>query len=170
MSTHHLIFNPGSVVRFGGNNFIDVPIILQVGDTPIVETVKEHELSRTTSFSIFNSDGVYFAKVVGPRLFLTSDGEKANLTLRHPDKLTVCEMGGKTLFEVRRETAAALAITAELYSPAGLFVKATASIPFGSFSKDGTQIGGAMFSGNTVTGCRVGYWLKADGGLGFGCG
>ncbi len=169
MSSDHLLYNHGTVVRYGGNNFIDVPVILQVGDTPIVETIKKSELTRTTQFSIFNSDGVYLAKIVGPRLFLTSDGETSNLKLRHPDKITVCELDGKTLFEVRREAAAAIAITAELYSPSGIFVRSTATLPFGSFSRDGTEIGNVMFSNNTLKGCRIAYWIKTNGDLEFGC-
>lgn len=169
MNTDHLIFNTGTAVQFGGNTFINVPTILQIDDNPIVETVTHEELTRTTQFEIYGPDGVYLAKVKGPRLFLTDDGRKANLTLDHPDKVTVCELNGTTLFEVRRNDAAAIALTAELYSPNGCFVKANAEIPFGSFSNDGTQLGGCMFTGNTVEGCRIGYLIKSDGSVAFGC-
>jgi len=168
MNENMLVFNPGAVVRFGGNSFINVPILLQVDDTPIVETVQEQNLSRTTQFAIFNQDGVYLAKVVGTRIFPTADGEKAGISLRHPDKLTVCEMQGKTLFEVKRDSAAAVAVSAELYSPGGLFVKANTSVPFGTFAKNGTQIGGSTFIGNVFQGCRIGYWLRSDGRMAIG--
>jgi hypothetical protein len=169
METDHLYFNDGTAVRFGGNTFIDVPIILQVDEVPIIETVREQHLSRTTSFSIFDPDGTYLAKAVGPRLFLTEEGRKAGLKLRHPDKMTVCELGNRTLFEVKRPEAAAIALTAELYTPQGIFVKANAAVPFGTFSNNNTQIGGCIFSENVVQGIRIGYLLKSDGSLRFGC-
>jgi hypothetical protein len=161
--TPKLTFSPSPVVLFGGNRFIDVPVILQVGPTPIVETVKGAQLDRLTQFSIYNADGVYLAKVVGPRLFLTKDGEKSQLSLQHPPLMTVCKLGASTLFEVRRDAAAGVAISAELYSPEGLFIKAPASIPVGTFSKDGTRIGGAVFQNNTLNGIAIGFWISPDG-------
>ncbi len=67
--------------------------------------------------TIHHSDGTYLAKVVGARLFDTPEAKKAGLVLKHPDKRTVCELSGKTLFEMERTDATALKTSAELFTP-----------------------------------------------------
>jgi hypothetical protein len=158
-----LIFNPGPVVHFGGNLFVDVPVILQVGDAPIIETARGTNLDQFTTFSIYAPDGTKLAKVVGPQIHLTKEGEKADLVLTHPPLMTVCKLGKTTLFEVRREAAAAIAVTAELYAPGGVFVKANAEIPFGSFSPNGTQIGRIVMRNNRFVSCAIGILVSGDG-------
>jgi hypothetical protein len=54
---------------------------------------------------------------------LTDEGKSAQLKLRHPQGMTVCELEGRTIFELRRQAAAALKTAAELYAPEGVFIK-----------------------------------------------
>lgn len=136
---NRLIFSPKSAIQFGGNRFINVPVILQVDGAALIETVMHNEISRTTQFMIFHSDGVLLARVIGSCLYCTSEGEKAGLEMKYPSRATVCLMGDRVLFEVRRVAAAALAISAELFSPAGLLVKANGSA-FSTLTGDGRPI------------------------------
>ena len=102
-ATSNLIFFEGPEVEYASNRFKDVPVILQYGDTPLIEVVQLEGAGFTTKFSIYNRDSIYLAKVRGARLFLTDEGEKANLALRHPDLRTICELDGKTIFELSRK-------------------------------------------------------------------
>lgn len=165
-----LVFQTHPHVTFGGNLFVDVPVILQFEDTPLIEVIKEQEVGFTTQIPIYHEDGTYLAKVVGSRLFLTPDGQKAGVTLSHPDKMTVCSLGSKTLFEIRREQAAAIKAAAELFTPTGHFVRFAAQAPqLLDAQGGGIQIRGVTFQGNTFQGCRIGFWMKADGSLAAGC-
>ena len=85
-----------------------MPTILQYDETPLIQVVRAAEAGFTTEIPVYHSDGTYLAKVVGSQIYRTADGEKAGVTLRHPGHATVCEMNGKTLFELVREDAAAL--------------------------------------------------------------
>jgi len=119
-----LVYVPSNVVELATNTFIDVPVILQYDNTPIISTSKVEEAGYTVEFGIYHSDGTYLAKVVGPRLFATEDGKKAGVVMRHLPGVTACELAGKTLFEIRRTEAAALKTQAELYTPDGTFIRA----------------------------------------------
>ena len=126
-NTDQWFFLETPAVWFAGSTFINVPTILKVDDTRLIQIVdygvQSIPAGYTIEFEIYNKDGVYVAKVKGSRLHLTPDGEKSNLKLRHPNRMTVCELDGKTLFEMRREEAAALKTSAELYTQNGSFVR-----------------------------------------------
>jgi hypothetical protein len=122
--TEQLIFSESPRIEISTNVFENVPTILQVHDTPLIEVIKEHAAGYTTQISIYHNDGTYLAKVKGSQLYATEDGKKAGIQVRHPGLLTVCELGGQTLFELRRDHAAALKLSAELHSPTGIFIKA----------------------------------------------
>lgn len=156
-----LIFHTSPVITFATNHFVDVPVILQVNDQPLVEVVAGAEAGFTTRFSIFHSDGTDLARVVGSQIFATEAGKKAGLVLRHPDKKTVCEMGGKTVFEIERTEAAALKTQAEIYTPSGRFLRIHEGVE-GFDHRDGSplQIGGAMLSNNSVRGTAIGVLLR----------
>jgi hypothetical protein len=162
-----LTFSPTTAIEFAGNTFIDVPVILQFDNTPIVETIKEQTVQRTTQISIYNSDGIYVAKIVGPRLFLTADGKKSDLVLEHPPLMTVCRLGTQTLFEIRRPEAAAIAITAELFTPTGCFVRSQANKAASLFSS-ASKLLGTSIAGNTFKGGRVGIQFSSGGGIKIG--
>ena len=122
-----LHFQNSPTVKFCTNYFLNVKTLLQYDDTPLIAMTGSVSAGFETEFRIFNQDGVYIAKVTGSRLFLTPDGEKSNLELRHPDKMTVCELDGKTLFEVSRTGPAALSTEAELFTPDGAFLRCAAN-------------------------------------------
>jgi len=167
-----LIHTPSPVVVFATNTFIDTPIILQFEDTPLIEVVRTLQAGFTTQFQIYASDGTHLAKVVGSRLFTTEVGTKAGLRLRHPDRMTVCELGGRTVFEVRRTEAAALATQAELYTPQGAFIRGTDTELGGHVIRNDQPL---TLSSMTMEGCRfercrIGIWVKSDGSVRIGCG
>lgn len=145
--TDNLVFIQSPNVTMATNTFINVPTILQYEDIPLVEVVREAEAGFTTRIPIYHPDGTYLAKVVGSRLFTTIDGKKTGLTLKFPKNKTVCELGGKTLFEIQRHGAAALRLAAELYAPDGVFVKCASSVTPKLFMDNGEiplKIGGSM--------------------------
>lgn len=146
------------------NTFINVPVILQYEDTPLIQFVQEEAAGFTTEIPIFHSDGTRLAKVVGSQLYLTDDGKKAGVTLTHPDRMTVCKQGDRVLFEIRREEAAVLKTQAELYTPDGYFLKCTDSPTpeLLDISGNALNIGGFHFKGNTFAGCRIGIWVKRE--------
>ena len=146
------------------NTFIDVPIVLQYEDTPLIQFVQEEAAGFTTEIPIFHSDGTYLAKVRGSQLYATEDGKKAGVTVTHPDKMTVCKLGDQVLFEIRRHDAAALNTRAELYTPDGFFLKCadTPDMALLDMSANGLQIGSCYMEGNTFSGCRIGIWVKRD--------
>ena len=165
-----LIFNESPAVEIATNTFIDVPIILQYEDTPLIEVVKTQEAGYTTQIPIYHSDGTYLAKAVGSRLFTTPQGDKAGLTLEYPHKMTVCKLGDKILFEIIRQEAAAIKTRAELYTPDGAFVKVSDDPRPELYDASGNalQVGGIIMSGNTFRGLRIGVWVRQDGSVAIG--
>ena len=166
-----LVFHNSPKILIATNTFINVPVILQYEQSPLIEVIQTQEAGFTTQFQIFNSDGAYLAKVVGSRLFPTDDGLKAGLTLRYPDRMTICELAGKILFEVSRQEAAALETDAELYTPDGRFVKCSQIAPAGLYSIDRTAItvhNGIVFTGNTISNQKIGIMVRRDGSVSMG--
>jgi len=166
-----MIFKSSPVVTIASNKFINVPTILQYEETPLIEIIKVQPAGFTTEIQIYHSDGSYLAKVVGSRLFLTKEGKKADLSLIYPNKMTVCKLGEKVLFEIIREEAAALKTRAELYTPDGCFVKLTEAPQPEIFDASGhsLRIKGITMVGNTFIGRRIGIWIKKDGLVSIGC-
>jgi hypothetical protein len=162
-----LVFFESPRVEFASNFFERVPVILQYDETPILEVVNTENAGFTTQFSIFHKDGTYLAKVKGSRLFLTDDGQKAKLRLRYPAGLTVCELDGRTLFEVRRKEAAALKAEAELFTPDGSFLKCSDEGLMGQIvrpGQEGLKIGGVTIKGMGFADCRIGIRVSSMGG------
>ena len=123
-----LTFQTSPTVTFGGNKFVNFPIILQFDDTPLISVVKEQSLGYTTEIPIYHSDGTYLAKVKGTRIFSTDAGKKAGLEMSFPKGMTVCKMGNRTIFEIYHETGDAFRTHAELHTPNGYFVKSSETI------------------------------------------
>jgi hypothetical protein len=162
-----LIFTQSPAVTIATNTFINVPVILQYEDTPLISIVQAQPAGYTTQIPIYHPDGTYLAKAVGSRLFPTPAGEKAGLKLEHPPKMTVCKLGDRTLFEIIREEAAALKTRAELHAPDGYFVKVTDDPKVGLFTAAGNalQVGGLTMIGCMVQSRRIGIWIKKDGSV-----
>ncbi len=166
-----LFFDSPPMIELCTNRFINVPVVLKYDDTPLISVTQTEKAGFTTEFAIYNSDGVYIAKVKGSRLFLTEDGKKSNLSLRQPPNMTVCELGGQTLFEIHRDKAAALRTRAELYTPDGSFLKCLDN-PKPELIKhtgDHLQVGGMIMSGNLISDCSIGIWIRSDGSVAIGC-
>lgn len=167
-----LVFQKSPEIVLATNLFINVPIILQYEETPLIEVVKELNVGFNIQIPIYHNDGTYLAKVKGSQLYLTTDGEKAGVVLRHPNKMTVCEIDGKTIFEIKREEAAALKTKAELYTPDAAFIKCSNDSLAGyvmDSNNEQLQIGGLTMQGNMFSGCRIGVHIRKDGGIGIGC-
>lgn len=91
---NRLVFSQSPEVELGSNFFINVPVILQYKDTPMISVENAVDAGFTTSIPIYHSDGTYLAKAKGTQLYLTDEGKKAGVTLRHEDKITVCLING----------------------------------------------------------------------------
>lgn len=100
---NRLTFTESPEVKLLGNTFVQVPVILQYDDTPLIEVISGQKAGFTTRFSIYNTDGMDMAKVVGSQIYPTTEGKKAGVTLEYPDKMTVCKLNGRVVFEIRRE-------------------------------------------------------------------
>jgi hypothetical protein len=149
-----LVFTQIPIVVIANNIFAcRVPICYK--DTPMMEFVQHmpthNTPTLTTKIPIFHSDGTLLAVVKGASLHATEDGKKAGVKLLHPPGGEVCELNGKTLFEIKRNKAAAISITAELFTNDGVFFKWSEKELSGmmSLAPNALKIGGL-----TMTGCR----------------
>lgn len=167
----NLIYQTSPAVNLATNVFINVPVVLQFDDTPLISVVKEQSLGYTTEIPIFHADGTYLAKVNGTRVYATDAGKKAGVVMRDLPSITVCEVAGKTIFEVFHEKGDAFRIHAELVTPSGYFVKVAEAPEPTVLKSDGQslQIGSLSMRGNVFHGCRIGVWLKSDGSCALGC-
>jgi len=166
-----LIYQTHPAVNLASNVFVNVPIVLQFDETPLISVVTQHRLGYTTEIPIYHSDGTYLAKVNGTRVYPTDAGRSAGIIMRSLPNLTVCEHAGRTLFEVHHQPGNAFRLQAELATPTGYFVKISDNPPPSLIRSDGQslRIGGSMMSGNVFNGCRIGILLKSDGSLALGC-
>lgn len=166
-----LIYQTAPTVTFATNTFINVPTILQFDDTPLISVVKEENLGFTSEIPIFHSDGTYLAKVRGTRVFPTEAGKKAGIVMRSLANLTVCELNGRTLFEIAHQQGNAFRAQAELYTPTGYFIKSTATDLPSLVRSDGTElnVGGIRMTNCSFSGVRIGIWLQSNGSIGIGC-
>jgi hypothetical protein len=137
-------------VKIGSTTFRNVPTIIQFEDTPLMQVGKFVKAGYTTKFHIFHSDGTDLAVVKGAQIYQTAAGKLAKIRVRYENYLTVCELEGRPLFELRRQSAAALSGWAELYAPEGVLIKtADADIPGfisanGNIALHSTKKGGTM--------------------------
>jgi hypothetical protein len=87
--------------------------------------------------------------------------------------MTICEMNGKPIIEVRRIGPASIATQAELYTPDGSFLRShdttieELGVPIELRDRSGNslRVGGFVATGCTFVGCRIGVHLKADGSV-----
>jgi hypothetical protein len=165
-----LTFQTHPVVTLATNVFVNVPIILQFDDTPLISVVREQQLDFTTEIPVYHQDGTYLAKVRGTRIYATEAGKKAGLALRQLPDQTVCELGKQTVFEIQHERGDAFRTHAELYTPKGFFVKTTDAPKPTLINPSGSalQVGGMTMIGNTISGFRIGVWLRSDGSCAIG--
>ena len=156
-------------IIYATNTFINVPIIFQYHDTPLIELTKVPTVGFTHKVNIFNQDGVKIAVAKGSKFYFTPEGEKSNLTKRHFPDHWVAELNGKPIFELKR-TAKAWEVDSELYAPDGTFLVARHGMAPQYFNNAGgpLKLKGLTMSGSVVEGYRVGVWLKSDGSISIG--
>lgn len=118
-----LVLSKTSAITVATNTFINVPVIVQYDDTPLIEVVNQQALEFTTQLSVFHQDGTYLAKVKGNRVFPTKEGKKSKIDVIIESSKYVCTLDGKPIFELSHETGENFKADAELYTPTGYFVK-----------------------------------------------
>ena len=165
-----LIYQSSPEVTFATNTFVNVPTILQFDDTPLVSVVREEHLGYTTEVPIYDSHGVYLAKVRGTRVYATPEGKEAGVRIRQLPNLWICEVDDRTAFEIHQQSGAAFRTDAELYTPTGHFLKVTESSAPQVIDAAGAAL---AVRGVTMTGCRfqnlrIGVWIRSDGSLAIG--
>lgn len=167
-----LIFSKSSSITIATNTFINVPIILQYEDTPMIQVVKDEVTDFTTQIPIYDLNGVYLAKVVGSRIFRTDAGKDAGVEIKHYSGLWVCEHNGKTLFEIKYVSPVALSTSAELYTPDGVFIKTPYNSPvelFSSNTNDKLAINGMIMQNCSFQNLSIGIKILKNGAIAIGC-
>jgi len=167
-----LFFQSHPDVIIGGNTFRNVPTILQVEDTPLLEVDEFANAGYGLRFPVYNRDGVKVAVIAGNQIHLTEEGRKSNIKPRFEPNLTVCEVNGRSILELRRKDAAALHGWAELYAPGGVLIRAHDSGVSGLL-RDGNALamGDRVMMGAVFDGCKIGIHAHKTGiGLGVGGG
>ena len=158
-----ITFQSHPEVSLGGNTFLNTPTILQFEDIPLLEVGQYENAGYTTRFPVYHNDGNKIAVVVGSRIHLTAEGKNANIKPRFQPDLTVFELEGKPILELRRKGAAAFSGWAELYAPEGILIRAFDSSISGLLrGGDALQLGGMTLMGNTFAGCRIGVHITHD--------
>lgn len=165
-----LVYQKEPVVVLATNTFVNVPVVLQFDDTPLISVVREENLGFTTEIPIYHEDGTYLAKVRGTRIYATEDGKKAGVEIRQFSDTWACEINNRTAFEIKHETGDAFRTQAELFTPEGYFVKSSESPTPELLDASGNalQVGGITMSGNLFQGGRIGVWIRSDGSVSLG--
>jgi hypothetical protein len=164
-----LTFETCPVFEVARNFFFNVPVIVQYEQSPLLEVVPAGS-GFTPQFTIYHPDGTYLAQVKGAELHPTDDGKKADLSL-DPGAVTVCRMGGKTLFELRLEAPSTLTAYAELHAPGGALVKFTpAEIGGVAVNAKGEQVNirRVWLQKCLLRNLPVGLWVSKEGTVGIG--
>ncbi len=159
-----VFFSASPEIEIATNRFIDVPTIIQFEDVPLMQVGNFEAAGYTTKFAVYHSDGTKIAVVKGSQVYLTEEGKNASLKMRHEPDLTACELEGRTIFELRRNGAAALKGAAELYAPEGAFIRANDS-DMSALRGDGTEIriAGVQLSDCEFRGHAIGIHITSTG-------
>lgn len=166
-----LTFTKHPIVTLATNEFVNVPIILQFEDTPLISIIREEKLGYSSEIPIFHSDGTKLAKVRGTRVYPTEEGKNAGVAIdKHADRW-VCSMQAQILFEIKQGSGDAFKMHAELYSPNGYLVKVTDSPSPVILDSGGAslKVGGVIMSQCKFSGVRIGVLVKRDGSVAIGC-
>ena len=152
------------------NTFINIPIIIQYEDTPMLKLVKAADASYTTVIPIYNSDGIKLAVAIGTQLYPTQAGQRAKVTLRREANRTICFIGNTLAFELERENPAAMKMRAELFTNDGSFLKWDADDISGYVlnKSDTIRIARCIFRGCTFGNHRIAFHVKKDGSIAMG--
>ena len=166
----NLVYHESPEITFASNVFINVPIILQFDDEPLISVVSEEELGYTTEIPIYHPDGTYLAKVRGTRVYPTEAGRTAGVEVRQFPNLWVCTIEGRTAFEIQQGAGDRFTTTAELFTPTGQFVRVADGMPQAlDASGQVLQLSGLTLMGNVFQNVRIGVWVRSDGTFAIGC-
>ena len=165
-----LTFQESPTVTIATNTFINVPVILQYEDEPLIEIVGGQKTGFTTRIPIYHSDGTHLAMVTGNRVYSTEAGKKANVEIRDLYGKFICSLDNKVIFELTHGVGDAFTASAELYAPDGCFVKCTDAPGLELFDLSGgaIQVGGIKMTDCTVQNRAIGILLRKDGSCGIG--
>jgi hypothetical protein len=165
-----LFFQESPEVEIGTNKFINVPTIIQWEDVPLLQVGQFIEAGYTTKLRVFHNDGTHIADVNGSQVYSTSAGVKAAVSCRTEDGglLTVCEVEGKPIFELRRRNPGQLKGWAEIHAPEGVLIKVT-DAETAALLGDGTalQVGGLAIRDGRFDGHEIGIHVTKQG-IAFG--
>lgn len=164
-----LIYQTHPVVNLATNVFVNTPVVLQFEHTPLISIVSEQDLGFTTEIPIYHPDGTKLAKINGTRVYPTEAGSKAGISMRSLPDMTVCELAGKTLFEIQHQKGDAFRMMAELYTNTGYFIK-LADAPVSVMQRNGEalRLGGVTMTRCTISNCPIGVLITRDGGISMG--
>jgi hypothetical protein len=165
-----LVYHSSPAVTFATNTFINVPIILQFDDTPLVSIVREAALAYTTEIPIYHADGTYLAKVRGTRVYATKEGKAAGVVVGQLPNMWVCTVAGRTAFEIHHQQGDAFRVEAELNTPTGYLVKVDDAPKPQLYSASGQalQVGGITMIGNVFQNLRIGVLIRSNGSVSIG--
>lgn len=159
-----VIYQTHPDVIIATNTFRNVETLLKYENVPLIEVGKFVPAGYTTRINVYHSDGTHIAVVKGSQIYLTEEGKKASIKPRFEPNLTAYELDGRTIIELRREGAAALKGSAEMYAPEGVFIKAT-DAEMSALRGDGTaiRVAGVSISGGFFDGHKCGIHVTRDG-------
>jgi hypothetical protein len=120
--TDELIFKESPTIEFATNTFINVPVILQYEDTPLITVERNITLEYGIKIPIYDSDGTKLATAKNSRVYVDKN-IKEKITIDKRPRIWVCKMNGHEIFEIRQKEGDLFRIMAELYAPDGRFVK-----------------------------------------------
>lgn len=165
-----LVFSEQAKFTLATNTFVRVPVILKFEDLNLIEIVRAERLQYTTQFQIYNSDGVYMAKIKGNRPYPTEEGKKSGLRIDRRVGVDVCMLDNKILYELRHQTGEQFKMQAELFSPEGYLIKVKDAPMPGIIDASGQalNIGGNIFSRCLFSDLKIGIWLRKNGAVAIG--
>ena len=164
-----LIFNDSPIVKYARNTFINVPILIQYENLPLVEVVKDVQLGKLTmNVPIFHSDGTKLAVIKGSRVYATEEGKKNKIEIENLQNKTICTLDGRTIFEAERREGS-LFILGELHTDDGYFIKVDSqNINLSNNLNQPLQFKGFIMYDNIIENFKIGVLLKKDGSITIG--
>lgn len=143
-------------VKFGGNYYIDTPVLVAHGSLPFV-TVKRHDDNGYLGvyFDIFDASGTKLAAIRRNEIYPAARAEIDYKIDGSLDRMVLSERAtGAVLCDIRKRDAAGnydLDVSVRLYMPTGFLFDAT---------PEQTNFGTVQFKGNTIKGCGVGIRIE----------
>jgi hypothetical protein len=163
-----LIFRESPNIEFATNTFINVPVILQYEDTPIITVEKNIKLEYDIKIPIYDSDGTKLATAKNSRIYADKNVEGKIVIDKRPH-IWVCKMNGHEIFEIRQKEGDLFKVTAELYTPDGHFIKYSDfkhNIPVSM--SNFIDLVSRVAHGCTILDVEIGFWVRRNGKVDIG--